>query len=70
MSGVFDPFEVESVRQRLAGFITAQGLADVAVGALRRYTVGFSWVTYGFHASWRDGAARRKRLWQWHMPFW
>ena len=23
---------------------------------LQRYTVGFSWVTYGFRASWRDGA--------------
>ena len=54
MSGVFDPFGVEGVRQRLAGFITAQGLGDVSVGPLRRYTVGFSWVTYGFHASWRD----------------
>ena len=61
MQGVFDPFDVESVRQRLAGFIAAQGLADVAVGALRRYTVGFSWITYGFHASWRDGAEKTER---------
>ena len=61
MRDVFDPFDVESVRQKLAGFIAAQGLADVSVGPLRRYTVGFSWVTYGFHAAWRDGAALVER---------
>jgi aminoglycoside phosphotransferase (APT) family kinase protein len=54
VNGVFDPFDTESVRARLAAFIAAQGLAEVAVGPLRRYTVGFSWVTYGFHASWRE----------------
>ena len=54
MNGVFDPFDVESVRARLAAFIAAQGLAEIVVGPLRRYTVGFSWVTYGFHASWRE----------------
>jgi aminoglycoside phosphotransferase (APT) family kinase protein len=61
MSGVFDPFDVEGVRARLAVFIAGQGLADVAIGPLRRYTVGFSWVTYGFHASWRErgGAVER-----------
>ena len=61
MRGVFDPFDVESVRQKLAGFIAAQGLGDVSVGPLRRYTVGFSWVTYGFHATWRDGTALVER---------
>jgi aminoglycoside phosphotransferase (APT) family kinase protein len=57
----FDSFDVESVRLRLAGFIAAQGLADVSVGPLRRYTIGFSWVTYGFSASWRDSAAKVER---------
>jgi aminoglycoside phosphotransferase (APT) family kinase protein len=61
MRAVFDPFDVESIRQRLAGFIAAQGLGDVSVGPLRRYTVGFSWVTYGFHAAWRDGAVLVER---------
>ncbi len=61
MTDVFDSFDVESVRQRLARFIAAQGLADVSVGRLRRYTVGFSWVTYGLRASWRDGKETNER---------
>ncbi|MCV0396709.1 MAG: phosphotransferase family protein [Rhizobiaceae bacterium] len=50
----FDPFDTETIRAKLAAFLrTAIGDA-VEVGALRRFTVGFSWVTYGFSASWRQ----------------
>lgn len=61
MTGAFDPFDVETVRRRLAAFMGAQGLGDLTVGPLRRYTVGFSWVTYGFHAAWEgeDGPVER-----------
>ena len=54
MSVAFDPFDTETIRGRIAAFIAGQGVADVAVGPLRRFTVGFSWVTFGLRASWRD----------------
>ncbi len=53
----FDPFDGEAVRTRLAGFLRDQVQDDVSVGSLRRFTVGFSWVTYGFRAGWKDGSA-------------
>ncbi len=52
MTGAFDVFDLEEVRRRLAGFIAVQGLAEVTVEGLRRFTVGFSWITIGFRASW------------------
>ncbi|UVC08858.1 phosphotransferase family protein [Rhizobium sp. TH2] len=48
---VFDPFDVERVRARLTEFLRLNADAKAEVGALRRYTVGFSWVTYGFELS-------------------
>jgi aminoglycoside phosphotransferase (APT) family kinase protein len=57
----FDPFDIETVRVRLAAFMAQQGLDDLTIGPLRRYTVGFSWVTYGFRASWRDASGRSER---------
>lgn len=50
----FDPFDAETVRTRLAAFLRGEVGGDVKVGPLRRYTVGFSWVTYGFHAAWHE----------------
>lgn len=50
----FDPFDTDSVRARLTAYLS--GIVEhFEIGQLRRFTVGFSWVTYGFHASWRDG---------------
>ena len=54
MSGGFDSFDVNGIRARLSAFIAEQGLSEVSVGPLNRFTVGFSWVTYGFRAAWRD----------------
>lgn len=48
----FDPYDVETVRQRLQAELARRVDAPVEVGPLRRYTVGFSWVTYGFDAAW------------------
>jgi aminoglycoside phosphotransferase (APT) family kinase protein len=61
MTNAFDPFVVEAVRSDLATFMAGQGLRDLKLGPLRRFTVGFSWVTYGFHASWtgEEGPAER-----------
>lgn len=42
----------EDLRRRIAGFLARQGLRNVKVEALKRYTVGFSWLTYGFDAEW------------------
>ena len=50
----FDPADTETVRARLAAFVAAQTGGPVEIGALRRFTVGFSWVTFGFHAKWTE----------------
>lgn len=61
MSVIFDPFAVEDIRERLIRFIQSQGVSEVGIGALRRFTVGFSWVTFGFTATWREGATMVER---------
>ena len=57
----FDTFDADSVRSRLLTYLRRQVGADVEVGALKRYTVGFSWVTFGFTASWSEGGRRVAR---------
>lgn len=52
---VFDPTDTETVRATLSAFVAAQTKAPVDIGPLRRFTVGFSWVTYGFRARWSEG---------------
>ena len=51
----FDPYDSERVRARLGDYL--RDIVDlVAIGPFRRFTVGFSWVTFGFRAAWRvDG---------------
>jgi aminoglycoside phosphotransferase (APT) family kinase protein len=61
MSASFDPFDLVGISSRLTAFIAAQGVGDVEIGPLKRFTVGFSWVTYGFKAKWRDGGKAVKR---------
>lgn len=56
MSAARDVFDIDTVRERLVRFLGSRGLAEVEVERLRRFTVGFSWITFGFHARWRDGA--------------
>ena len=48
----FDPFDTERVRGELTAFVTQQTGGPVSIGRLNRFTVGFSWVTYGFTAEW------------------
>jgi aminoglycoside phosphotransferase (APT) family kinase protein len=52
-------FDGETVAKNLAAFLRRQVGADVAVSGLKRYTVGFSWITFGFEASWRDESGHR-----------
>jgi aminoglycoside phosphotransferase (APT) family kinase protein len=61
---VSDPlsaFDLATVRERLIRFLAAQGLAEPEVTGLRRFTVGFSWITFGFRARWREEAAQVER---------
>jgi aminoglycoside phosphotransferase (APT) family kinase protein len=63
MSVKFNPFDTEAIRQGLSGFLARQGLSDIAVGPMHRFTVGFSWNTFGFKAGWvEDGKRHDKRL--------
>src|SRR5690606_26523004 len=52
---VFDPTDVETIRAQVSEFVRQQSGAPVEIGPLRRFTVGFSWVTYGFRAKWSEG---------------
>lgn len=54
-------FELPWVRERLQRYLAAQGFEDVGVEGLRRFTVGFSWITFGFTGVWRQGATRVQR---------
>ncbi len=50
----------ETIAPKLAAYLGRKLGTEVAVGAMRRYTVGFSWVTYGFEASWRDASGAHR----------
>jgi aminoglycoside phosphotransferase (APT) family kinase protein len=49
-AAAFDPTDSERIRSTLADFVRAQTGGPVEIGPLRRFTVGFSWVTFGFRA--------------------
>lgn len=60
---VFNPLDSELVRKRLNEYLDEIVGGPVEIGPLKRFTVGFSWVTYGFDASWReDGHCISKKL--------
>lgn len=48
----FDPTDVGTIRSALTQFVRARTGGAVEIGPLRRFTVGFSWVTFGFAATW------------------
>jgi aminoglycoside phosphotransferase (APT) family kinase protein len=56
-----DTFDGDSVRSRLLAYLRGQVGGDVEIGPLKRYTVGFSWLTFGFNAKWSEGVARIER---------
>lgn len=59
----FDPYDSDGVRAALTTFISGKSEGEARIGELTRYTVGFSWITYGFRASWtRDGKAEERDL--------
>lgn len=47
-------FDDSVVRARLNDYLRSQTGPDATISALKRYTVGFSWITFGFNARWRD----------------
>lgn len=57
----FDSLDVEKLRRRLLTYLGRQVDEVVDVGALKRYTVGFSWVTFGFSAKWIEGGVAIER---------
>ena len=57
----FEPFDADGVRQRLLTYLRRQVGDDVDISPLKRYTVGFSWVTFGFTATWSEGRRRVAR---------
>jgi aminoglycoside phosphotransferase (APT) family kinase protein len=57
----FDRFDADSVRLKLLAYLRRQVAADVEIGPLKRYTVGFSWITFGFTADWREAGHRVAR---------
>src|SRR3990172_3365720 len=50
--------EFDELRRNLAKFLSGRVGGPVELSALERYPVGFSWLTFGFDASW-DEAGRR-----------
>lgn len=59
----FDPINVEAIRSALADFVSSQTGGPAEIGPLRRFTVGFSWVTFGFSAKWlQDGVQIERNL--------
>jgi aminoglycoside phosphotransferase (APT) family kinase protein len=60
---VYDPFDGDGVRRGLLAYLRDEVGPTIEIGPLKRYTVGFSWVTYGFSAKWvADGAAVAREL--------
>jgi aminoglycoside phosphotransferase (APT) family kinase protein len=58
-----DIFGEATVGERLATFLTAQNGSPTRVEAVRRFTAGFSWMTYGFVAEWTGKAGlERQRM--------
>ncbi|MGB3502677.1 MAG: phosphotransferase family protein [Mesorhizobium sp.] len=60
-AAAFDPADTETIRRVLAAFIEQQTGAPAEIGALRRFTVGFSWVTFGFACKWTDESGTHER---------
>lgn len=61
MTAELDPFSEDVVRQRLAEFLGEQNRAQTRIEKLKRFTVGFSWLTYGFDAIWHNAAGEQCR---------
>ena len=56
-----DLFGETVVRERLSAFLTRCNGALTQVESLKRFTVGFSWMTYGFIAAWSAPAGPQRQ---------
>ena len=57
---MYQPSETE-LRAQLTAFIEKQTGGPATLGELTRFPVGFSWLTYGFEATWEEGGRRQHR---------
>lgn len=58
----FDPFDLDAVRGALIAYLRRVDDPSIEVGPLRRFTVGFSWVTYGFSVRQPSSRPERKLI--------
>jgi aminoglycoside phosphotransferase (APT) family kinase protein len=56
-----DTFNDDSLRGRLLAYLRSMLGPSVEINDLRRFTVGFSWITFGFVAKWVDAGAPIER---------
>jgi len=49
--------EFDELRLKLPRFLGERIGGRVEVGELKRYPVGFSWLTFGFDAAWDEGGS-------------
>ena len=61
MTAIRDPFSEAVVGERLAMFLGERNGAATTIEKLKRFTVGFSWLTYGFVARWQSGGIEQTR---------
>lgn len=57
---LFDAADTVSIGRRIQAYLAAELATDVDIGPMTRFTVGFSWATYSFDATWRDEEASRE----------
>lgn len=63
MISIEDPFGEAMVGQRLAHYLSARFERHTTIESVKRFTVGFSWMTYGFVAVYSDAdGLQRQRL--------
>jgi aminoglycoside phosphotransferase (APT) family kinase protein len=53
--------DADFVGERLRQVLRQHAGADAEVGGLKRFPVGYSWLTYGFTASWTEAGVPRRR---------
>jgi aminoglycoside phosphotransferase (APT) family kinase protein len=56
-----EPFDENNLGGRLLGYLRSNLGPSVELSELRRFTVGFSWITFGFVATWTDGGVPMRR---------
>lgn len=57
----FDPLDTERISAAIRQFMEQETGGPVSLGPLNRFTVGFSWVTYGFDGQWVEKGEKISR---------